>query len=51
MGTDPVDYRRAPQRNEDAGYVYAEILGYDAEHIERLSADALALAAEGGQGE
>ena len=51
VGSVPVDYRRAPQRNEDAGYVYTEILGYDAERIQRLSDDALELAAEGGQSE
>jgi crotonobetainyl-CoA:carnitine CoA-transferase CaiB-like acyl-CoA transferase len=51
VGTDPVEYRRAPQRNEDAGYVYSELLGYDAEHIRRLMNEELALAAEGGLSE
>jgi hypothetical protein len=46
-----VEYRRAPKRNEDAGYVYTELLGYDAEHIERLRNEELALAAEGGLSE
>jgi crotonobetainyl-CoA:carnitine CoA-transferase CaiB-like acyl-CoA transferase len=51
VGTDPVEYRRAPQRNEDAGYVYTELLGYDAEHIHRLKNEELALAVEGGLSE
>ncbi len=51
VGTDPVEYRRAPRRNEDAGYVYTEILGYDAEHIQRLRDEDLELAVRGGQSE
>jgi crotonobetainyl-CoA:carnitine CoA-transferase CaiB-like acyl-CoA transferase len=51
VGTDPVEYRRAPKRNEDAGYVYTELLGYDAEHIQRLRNEELALAVEGGLSE
>ncbi len=39
VGSEPVDYRRAPRRNEDAGYVYSEILGYDAERASRLGVD------------
>ncbi|MDQ1575205.1 MAG: hypothetical protein QOH55_355 [Microbacteriaceae bacterium] len=35
------DYRRAPQRNEDEGYVFSELLGYDAERIERLTTGAV----------
>jgi crotonobetainyl-CoA:carnitine CoA-transferase CaiB-like acyl-CoA transferase len=38
VGAPVTDYRRAPQRNEDAEYIYSEMLGYDAEQIERLSA-------------
>ncbi|WP_426518083.1 CaiB/BaiF CoA transferase family protein [Diaminobutyricibacter sp. McL0618] len=50
VGNEPVEYRRAPRRNEDAGYVYAEILGYDAEQIRRLRSGDLEPAAQGGQG-
>jgi crotonobetainyl-CoA:carnitine CoA-transferase CaiB-like acyl-CoA transferase len=38
VGAPVTDYRRAPQRNEDAEYIYSEMLGYDAEQIERLTA-------------
>jgi crotonobetainyl-CoA:carnitine CoA-transferase CaiB-like acyl-CoA transferase len=38
VGAPVTDYRRAPQRNEDAEYIYSEMLGYDAERIERLTA-------------
>jgi crotonobetainyl-CoA:carnitine CoA-transferase CaiB-like acyl-CoA transferase len=38
VGPPVTDYRRAPQRNEDAEYIYSEMLGYDAEQIERLTA-------------
>jgi crotonobetainyl-CoA:carnitine CoA-transferase CaiB-like acyl-CoA transferase len=38
VGAPVTDYRRAPQRNEDAEYIYSDLLGYDAEQIERLSA-------------
>ena len=51
VGSEPVEYRRAPQRNEDAEYVYTEILGYDAGHIQRLRNGELELAVEGGQSE
>ena len=51
VGTEPVEYRRAPQRNEDAEYVYTEILGYDAGHIQRVRNGELELAVEGGQSE
>ncbi|MDQ1562033.1 MAG: hypothetical protein QOE85_1374, partial [Actinomycetota bacterium] len=34
VGAPVTDYRRAPQRNEDAEYIYSEMLGYDAEQIE-----------------
>ena len=33
-------HRRAPQPNEDAAYVLGELLGYDADRIERLRAGA-----------
>ncbi|MCE7482026.1 CoA transferase [Microbacterium profundi] len=32
-----VEYRRAPQRGEDAGYVLGELLGYDDDHIQRAT--------------
>ena len=51
VGSEPVEYRRAPQRNEDAEYVYTEILGYDAGHIQRVRNGELELAVEGGQSE
>jgi crotonobetainyl-CoA:carnitine CoA-transferase CaiB-like acyl-CoA transferase len=38
VGDGVVRYRRAPQRNEDADYVFAELLGYDPTRIEMLSA-------------
>jgi crotonobetainyl-CoA:carnitine CoA-transferase CaiB-like acyl-CoA transferase len=37
VGAPVTDYRRAPQRNEDAEYIYSEMLGYGAEQIERLT--------------
>jgi hypothetical protein len=40
VGSDVTEYRRAPHRNEDEGYVLAELLGYDAERIARLRVDA-----------
>ena len=49
VGSDPVEYRRAPQRNEDAHFVFAELLGYDAERVERLSAGTIGEASEGTQ--
>ncbi|MCU1471805.1 MAG: L-carnitine dehydratase/bile acid-inducible protein [Glaciihabitans sp.] len=49
VGNDPVEYRRAPQRNEDAEYVFTELLGYDAERIERLTAGTIVETAEGAQ--
>ena len=33
VGQDESSYRRAPQRNEDAQYVLADLLGYDNERI------------------
>ena len=33
------DNRRAPQRNEDAGYVLNELLNYDDAKVAQLSAD------------
>jgi crotonobetainyl-CoA:carnitine CoA-transferase CaiB-like acyl-CoA transferase len=41
VGPEVTDYRRAPQRNEDEGYVFSELLGYDAERIERLTTGAV----------
>jgi crotonobetainyl-CoA:carnitine CoA-transferase CaiB-like acyl-CoA transferase len=38
VGDDAVEYRRAPRRNEDADYVFAELLGYDPARIEMLGA-------------
>jgi crotonobetainyl-CoA:carnitine CoA-transferase CaiB-like acyl-CoA transferase len=37
VGDGVVEYRRAPRRNEDADYVFSELLGYDATRIEALS--------------
>ena len=39
VGVDEPEYRRAPQRSEDAYYVLSELLGYDSSRIEQLSAD------------
>lgn len=36
VGDDPVPHRRAPLRNEDAGYVLGELLGYDDARIAAL---------------
>jgi crotonobetainyl-CoA:carnitine CoA-transferase CaiB-like acyl-CoA transferase len=36
VGTQPVTYRRAPYRHEDAPYVLETLLGYDANHIRAL---------------
>jgi crotonobetainyl-CoA:carnitine CoA-transferase CaiB-like acyl-CoA transferase len=36
VGTDEPEYRRAPARNEDADYVFAQLLGYDAIRLEEL---------------
>jgi crotonobetainyl-CoA:carnitine CoA-transferase CaiB-like acyl-CoA transferase len=51
VGAEVTDYRRAPRRNEDAGYVFSELLGYDTERIERLTTGAVeaALVEEGMQ--
>jgi crotonobetainyl-CoA:carnitine CoA-transferase CaiB-like acyl-CoA transferase len=51
VGAEVTDYRRAPRRNEDAGYVFSELLGYDTERIERLTTGAIeaALVEEGMQ--
>ncbi|NEN05337.1 CoA transferase [Diaminobutyricibacter tongyongensis] len=51
VGTEPVEYRRAPQRNEDADYVYTEVLGYDDGQIQRLRNDERELAVNGGRSE
>jgi crotonobetainyl-CoA:carnitine CoA-transferase CaiB-like acyl-CoA transferase len=40
VGNEPPEYRRAPRRHEDAGYVLADLLGYDAERIAALAASA-----------
>ena len=37
VGQDESSYRRAPQRNEDAQYVLAELLGYDNERIAAIT--------------
>jgi crotonobetainyl-CoA:carnitine CoA-transferase CaiB-like acyl-CoA transferase len=47
VGSDPVEYRRAPQRNEDAEYVFAELLGYDAVRIRQLGAGTTGEGSEG----
>jgi crotonobetainyl-CoA:carnitine CoA-transferase CaiB-like acyl-CoA transferase len=36
VGTDEPEYRRAPARNEDADYVFAQLLGYDAIRVDEL---------------
>ena len=36
VGTEEPEYRRAPARNEDADYVFAQLLGYDASRLEEL---------------
>ncbi|GAA1499691.1 CoA transferase [Dactylosporangium maewongense] len=38
VGTDPVPHRRAPRRNEDAGYVLHDVLGYDDTRVAALKA-------------
>ncbi|MEV1205403.1 CoA transferase, partial [Microbispora rosea] len=38
VGSEKRPHMRAPRRDEDAGYVLGEVLGYDAERIERLRA-------------
>jgi hypothetical protein len=38
VGDGAVEYRRAPRRNEDADYVFSELLGYDSTRIEMLGA-------------
>ncbi len=38
VGSEKLDYRRAPQRNEDFGHVTREILGLDEAAIEKLTA-------------
>ena len=35
-GDGVVEYRRAPRRDEDAHYVFSELLGYDATRVEAL---------------
>ncbi|MCU1525061.1 MAG: L-carnitine dehydratase/bile acid-inducible protein [Microbacteriaceae bacterium] len=37
VGGDEPQYRRAPFRNEDAEYVFTDLLGYDAARVERLA--------------
>ena len=37
VGPPPTEYRRAPTRNEDAGYVLRDLLGYDDATVERLT--------------
>lgn len=39
VGDEPVPYRRAPLRNEDAGYVLFELLGYQEDTVEQLRGD------------
>jgi len=36
VGTEEPEYRRAPARNEDADYVFAQLLGYDAIRLQEL---------------
>jgi crotonobetainyl-CoA:carnitine CoA-transferase CaiB-like acyl-CoA transferase len=36
VGVEKAEYRRAPQRNEDAGYVLTELLGYDSARVARF---------------
>jgi crotonobetainyl-CoA:carnitine CoA-transferase CaiB-like acyl-CoA transferase len=38
VGTEPVPYRRAPRRNEDAAYVLRDVLGYDDTRVAALAA-------------
>jgi crotonobetainyl-CoA:carnitine CoA-transferase CaiB-like acyl-CoA transferase len=38
VGSGERRYRRGPRRDEDADYVFTEVLGYDADRIERLRA-------------
>jgi crotonobetainyl-CoA:carnitine CoA-transferase CaiB-like acyl-CoA transferase len=38
VGSGERRYRRGPRRDEDADYVLTELLGYDAERVERLRA-------------
>jgi crotonobetainyl-CoA:carnitine CoA-transferase CaiB-like acyl-CoA transferase len=38
VGSGERRYRRGPQRDEDADYVFTELLGYDADRIEELRA-------------
>jgi crotonobetainyl-CoA:carnitine CoA-transferase CaiB-like acyl-CoA transferase len=38
VGDGVVEYRCAPRRNEDADYVFSELLGYDSTRIEMLGA-------------
>ncbi|MFI7631742.1 CaiB/BaiF CoA transferase family protein [Microbispora rosea] len=40
VGAEQRAHARAPRRDEDVGYVLGEVLGYDAERIERLRAAA-----------
>ncbi|MEQ6902544.1 CoA transferase [Nocardioides sp. YIM 152588] len=39
VGAEPPAYRRAPQRNEDFGWVMDDVLDLDAERVARLTAD------------
>jgi len=39
VGDEPVEYRRAPRRNEDFDLVIREIVGYDDATVERLRAE------------
>lgn len=38
VGTQPVAYRRAPRRHEDAPYILEELLGYDSDRVAALHA-------------
>ena len=38
VGNQPVTYRRAPRRHEDAPYILEELLGYDAHRVAVLRA-------------
>ena len=38
VGDEPVPHRRAPHRDEDAGYVLREVLGYDDDRVAALRA-------------
>jgi crotonobetainyl-CoA:carnitine CoA-transferase CaiB-like acyl-CoA transferase len=36
VGNQPVTYRRAPRRHEDAPYILETLLGYDADRVRAL---------------